>query len=189
MPARIPSGPSDPVVLKQARRFANEAMFTLDLQWRRVHTDEPEDADFPMRIWSDLYFFIVALQRLRRAATLARRVAAASSGLDRAVDDFDRAVPLLKVMRDVGEHIDDYAQDSSRRRHRTVTHDVLQVAQWDGETYRWLGETLNLVNARMVAQELYDVIRRESTEGAVDEPSIAVLHRTRLRRSFPGTKE
>jgi hypothetical protein len=64
-------------------------------------------------------------------------------------------------MRDVSEHIDDYAQGSSRRRHRTVTHDLLQVAQWDGESYRWLGETLNLSNAR-TAQELYDVIRRGS---------------------------
>jgi len=160
MTASTPSVPSDSVILERAVSLANEAMFTLDLQWRRVHTDEPEDARFPMRVWSDLSFYVVTLQRLRRSATLACSVAAAAVVLRQAVADFDHLVPMLKVMRDVGEHIDDYALESGRRHHRQITRAFLQVAQWDGTAYTWLGVTLNLGEARMAAQSLYDAIRR-----------------------------
>jgi hypothetical protein len=146
--------------LERAVSFATEAMFTLDLQWRRIHTDEPEDARFPMRIWSDLSFFIVTLQRLRRSATLAYSVAAAAAILRQVLADFDHGVPMLKVMRDVGEHIDDYALESGRRHHRHITRAFVQVAQWDGTAYTWLGVTLNLSEARAAAQALYEAIQR-----------------------------
>jgi hypothetical protein len=163
MTAGTRSVPSDAVILERALSLANEAMFTLDLQWRRVHTDEPEDARFPMRVWSDLSFFIVTLQRVRRLATFACSVAATAVELRQALADFDRSVPMLKVMRDVSEHIDDYALENGRRHHRQVTRAFLQVAQWDGTAYTWLGETLNLNGAQLAARNLYDAIRRAAS--------------------------
>jgi hypothetical protein len=39
-------------------------------------------------------------------------------------------------MRNVGEHIDDYALDRTSRHHPAVNRGMLQVASWDDNTYR-----------------------------------------------------
>jgi hypothetical protein len=44
-----PNGPSDAVIMERARSFANEAMFTVALQRRRIRSSEPEDDVFGMR--------------------------------------------------------------------------------------------------------------------------------------------
>jgi len=135
-------------------------MFTLDLQWRRVHSEEPEDRVFPMRTFSDLYFFIVTLQRLRRAVTLATHVESKAAELRAALEEFDHSLPMLKVMRNVGEHFDEYARDSTRRRHRDVDRRSLQVGAWDGRNYQWLDQTTDLQAARESAKLLYAALRR-----------------------------
>ena len=100
------SGPSKAAILERARSLANEAMFTVALQRRRIRTDEPEDDVFVMRWWADLQFFIVALRRLRRAAELASRVEPVKDIVILALHSFDDALPQLAVMRNVGEHIE-----------------------------------------------------------------------------------
>jgi len=148
------NSPSDAVIMERARSFANEAMFIVALQRRRIRSDEPEDAAFPKRLWADLQFFIVALRRLRRAAELACRVARAKDALSLALQNFDTALPQLSLMRNVGEHIDDYAVDSPKRRHKGVGRRGLQVHSWDGTTYQWLGESLNVDAAHDAAYTL-----------------------------------
>lgn len=159
-PENALSGPSDPIILERALSFANEAMFTLDLQWRRVHTEEPNDRVFPMRVFADLYFFIVTLQRLRRAVTLACHIESKAAELRAALEEFDRSLPVLKVMRNVGEHFDEYARDGARRRHREVDRRSLQVGTWDGTSYQWLDQTMDLRAAREAARHLYAALRR-----------------------------
>lgn len=44
---------SDIAALECARSLANEAMFTVSLQRRRIRSDDPEDV-FVMRRWADL---------------------------------------------------------------------------------------------------------------------------------------
>ena len=68
------NSPSDAAIMERARSLANEAMFTLALQRRRIRSNGPEDDIFVMRWWADLQFLIVALRRLRRTAELAGRV-------------------------------------------------------------------------------------------------------------------
>jgi len=152
------NGPSDAVIMERARSFANEAMFTVALQRRRIRSSEPEDDVFVMRWWADLQFFIVALRRLRRAAEFAGRVATVKDSLAVALQNFDHALPQLMRMRNVGEHIDDYAVDSPRRHHKDVNRQALQVGTWDGTTYRWLGECLNVDLAHDVAQALFAAV-------------------------------
>jgi hypothetical protein len=141
--------------MERARSLANEAMFTVALQRRRIRSKEPEDAAFVMRWWADLQFFVVALRRLRRAAELASRVERAKDSLSAALRAFDDALPQLTVMRNVGEHIDDYAVDSPKRRHKGVSRQGLQVGTWDGTTYEWLGESLNVDVAHDAAHTLF----------------------------------
>ncbi len=137
--------------MERARSLANEAMFTVALQRRRIRSNEPEDNVFVMRWWADLQFFIVALRRLRRAAELTIRVSSARPGLTGALSEFDRALPSLTVMRNVGEHIEDYAigkgHDGRVDRHQ------IQMGTFDGVTYQWLGK-FDPVNGEWVGESL-----------------------------------
>lgn len=148
------------VTLERACSLANEAILTIELQRRRLRSNEPEDCSFVFRWWADLQFLIVALRRLRRTSELASSVPSAKAEMNDAIKRFDESLPMLLTMRNVGEHVDDYALDSSRRRHKQVDRKMLQVGTWDGTTYTWLGETLNVDDAHAAAVTLYSSIRR-----------------------------
>ena len=153
---------SDAVILERARSFANEAMWTIALQRRRARSTEPEDHKFASRWWVDLQFLIVALRRLRRAAELASRVSSVAPLIESAMRDFDAAVPQLFLFRNVGEHIDDYLLGGPKRRHKQVGRAMLQVGTWDGTTYRWLKESLNVDLAHGAAVKLCTAVRTAS---------------------------
>jgi hypothetical protein len=129
--------PDGTATYERARRLANQALWAVDLQRRRLNSEEPEDAKFTLRQWSDFHFLIVALTRLRRAAELAAKVPVISERMHAALKTFDAALPHLKKMRDVAEHIDDYAVDSGKD--RSISRKSLEVGSSDGETWEWLG--------------------------------------------------
>lgn len=151
--------PSDGAILERAFSLANEAMFTVALQVRRTRTTEPEDEVFVIRPWADLQFLVVALRRLRRAAELARKVPAAEQRMERAIASFDAELPALLVMRNVGEHFDDYAIDSKRRRHKAIGRRHLQSRTIDGTTFEWLDGTLDTQQALASANSLFNEVR------------------------------
>jgi len=155
------SGPSDAAILERAVSLAHEAALTVALQRRRLRSDEPEDEVFPGRWWVDAQFLIVALRRLRRAAELAQKVAAAERAVKTAVSDFDLALPGIREMRNVGEHIDSYAVDDPNGHHSVVRRQELQVGSWDGTTYSWLNHELDVDVAEAAALDLYEALRRE----------------------------
>lgn len=150
---------SDAVMVERSWSLMNESMRAIDLQRRRLRSSEPEDADFIFRWWVDLQFLIVALRRLRRSAELATRVSIAKTIVTNAIKQFDRELPMLQKMRNVGEHIDDYAVDSERRRHKDVERFSLQVGSFDGTTYEWLGAHLNIDEAHSASTHLLGVVR------------------------------
>ena len=109
-------------------------------------------------------FFIVALRRLRRSAELAARVPAVSDTILRGIAEFDKALPNLRKMRNVGEHIDDYALDSKRRHHPDIDRRQLQVSSWDGTIFVWLNAALNVDDALSAAQELFLTVRNAAAD-------------------------
>jgi len=150
--------PSDAVIAERARSFATEWMWALDMQRQRIRECNQSSNVFAW--WTDLQFFIVALMRFRRSVELATRVASLRANLLDALADFDAAVPHLKVMRNVGEHMDDYVVGSPRSRHNQVRRRELQVGQWDGTTYKWLDHELNVEIAISAAQQLLEHVRQ-----------------------------
>lgn len=149
-------------ISERALSLVNEAMFTVDLQCRRVRGGEPEDEIFLLRWWADLQFLIVALRRMRRAATLGLKGLSETAGeIEEAIRVFDQALPDLATMRNVGEHIDAYAVDEPKRHHKHVVRSQLQVGAFDGKTFRWLGGELNVDEAQQAAERLY--LRLRST--------------------------
>lgn len=151
-----PDKPSDASNLERAKSLCNTAMFTIALQYRRLGTVEPEDKIFLFRELADFHFMITALTYLRKAATIAAKVPTIKKGVNRAIKEFDTALPALTKMRDVLEHIDDYALNKGK--HTDVQRQDLQVATWGSGTYDWLGIKFNAGAALAAAERLFKSI-------------------------------
>jgi hypothetical protein len=149
--------PDNIVTYERARRLANQALWTIDLQRRRLNSEEPEDTEFILRKWSDFHFLIVALTRLRRAAELAAKVPTISEQMRAALKIFDAALPHLKKMRDVAEHIDDYAVDGGKD--RNISRKSLEVASSDGEKWQWLGFEIDVGMALSASAALFGALK------------------------------
>lgn len=150
-----PDPPSDAAVSERAKSLCNEALFTIALQCRRIRSIEPEDNVFVMRPWADLQFLIVALRRLRRSAQILRK----HTLVAQAIRDFDSALPGINKMRNVGEHIDDYAVDNLRRHHPEITRKDLQTGSWDETVFKWLGYELNMDTALNASEKLFEAVK------------------------------
>ncbi len=145
---RSTTGQSDAEILALARTFASEALRMVALQHRRIRS-EPEDEVFAF--WADLQFFVVSLRRVRQAAELA---AGSRPAIRAAIDRFDSELPQLRRMRNVGEHIDEYAL--GRGNDKTVERRALLVGGFSDEgDFRWLGSELNIERALKAAESLY----------------------------------
>jgi hypothetical protein len=151
--------PSSGATYERARRLANVYIWAISVQCRRLTTSEPEDEAFIFRKWSDFGFLVVALTRLRRAATLASRIPELKASLSAALSAFDATVPNLKQFRDVAEHIDDYARDQGKR--KNVARQSLEVSTLsaDGKTLSWLGHTLNADEALVASESLFKTLQ------------------------------
>lgn len=148
--------PSPETILDRALTFALEGLQAADVQLQRARQDGSLGPGGAFVWWIDLQFFIVALRRLRRAAELALRVPDQRPAIERAIKAFDDALPDLPLLRNVGEHIDEYAVgegfDSS------VRWQQLQVGGWDGDTFEWLGTKLHADEAMEAARKLVSEI-------------------------------
>jgi hypothetical protein len=155
---------SDAVIIERAHSIANEAMWTVVLQHRRIRAKEPEDGMFVFRWWVDLQFFILALYRLRTAVKIARNISAISFSIDAAISQFDKDIPDLKKLRDIGEHIDEYAVDSQKRHDKSVDRKQLQVGTWKDPVYEWLDVSLNVDNSKIAAEKLFRTLQKHYKE-------------------------
>jgi hypothetical protein len=151
--------PSDAATLERARSLCNEACFTVALQCRRLRSIEPEDKVFILRPCADFQFLVVALRRLKRAAEIATRVSSVRPSLKTAIAEFDRKLPFLNKMRNVGEHIDSCAIDDPKRHHGDVQRIQLQVASCNDEGFTWLDQELKYDVALEASEHLFRAIK------------------------------
>lgn len=149
--------PSDAATIERAHSLGNEAIHMIALQRRRLQSTEPEDETFVFRQWADFQFFIVSLRRLRQAALLAARPKASNAVIASAISEFDGSLPGLRKMRNVGEHVDEYAVE--RGRDRSISRRALQTGTFDATTLEWLGERLDADDALAAAERLYGAIK------------------------------
>jgi hypothetical protein len=149
--------PSDAATAERARSLANEAVHMVALQRRRLQSDEPKDETFIFRRWADFQFLIVSLRRLRLAALLAARPETNRAAIEKAISEFDEALPNLQKMRNVGEHIDEYAIEKGRD--RSVDRRALQAGSFGKVTLDWLGGRLDADAALATAEALHRAIK------------------------------
>lgn len=86
------------------------------------------------------------------------------------MDDFDAALPSLKQQRDIAEHIDDYAVDSSRRHDKSVGRMQVEVGVLEDESWTWLGQEFNIGTALSAGEALFAAITRAGTFLAHAQP-------------------
>jgi hypothetical protein len=93
-------------------------MKTVALQLRRIRGLEPEDDDFVFRRLVDIRFFIIGLNRLRTTATIGYNVSDTKilCSIIGTIKEFDKALPGLKKLWNIGEHQNEYADDNPDRR-------------------------------------------------------------------------
>jgi hypothetical protein len=156
MSERSPEGPSEEATIERAASMAGEAVRMVALQRRRLRSVEPEDEEFVFRRWADFQFMLVSLVRLRHAALLAAKPRLTREHINCAVVSFDAALPAMRGMRNVGEHLDEYALDEGRDQ-RVSRHD-LQVGAFDEETFDWLGCRLDVDRALTAAEALHGAV-------------------------------
>jgi hypothetical protein len=151
----IDSQPSDDAKLERCCRLAAVELAAVTLQRRRLRTEEPEDEEFDLRWWVDQQFLILSLSRLRRTTHLLRGTRYETDDIRSALESFDANTPSLTIMRNIGEHADEYAIDSPKRHVKTVDRRQLEVGSWDGQTFRWLEHELTVDAALAAAQALH----------------------------------
>jgi hypothetical protein len=160
--------PTDAAILERAQSLANEALHMVGLQRRRLRSEEPEDQAFVFRQWADMQFLVVSLRRLRLAGQLAARSDSGRAPVKAALREFDNALPDLRKMRNVGEHIDEYAVEAGRD--REVDRRQLQVGSFDGTTFIWVGGKIDVDQAFKAARHLYEEIRTACAAGPAPMP-------------------
>lgn len=158
MSKRNSFGPSEGAILERSFSFCNEAMHTISLQVRRLQSTEPEDSQFIFRKWADLRFLILSLDRLYKSSGIALNVKSISNDVKKARDEFQKSMPFLKNLRDVGEHFDSYSMDNGRL--KNISRGDLQVGTWkrDGTWFNWLGEEINVIECENAAIILFQRI-------------------------------
>ncbi|ESZ99708.1 hypothetical protein ThrDRAFT_02702 [Frankia casuarinae] len=157
--------PTEIEVLNRAVRLASNSLYVIDIQIRRIAGDEPEDEDYLFRVWADIDFLIITLWKIRTVTLAAARRLPSDLALTDAIAEFDRSVPHLKLMRDVGQHLEDYMINAASRRHRRpgteykISRRQLEVAAWSQNDFRWLDAVLDFTDSRKAASVLYSRLR------------------------------
>jgi hypothetical protein len=158
-------------LLERSFSLVNEAMFTVSLQYRRWRGTEPEDTTFLFRRQADFQFLLVALRKMRQAATILPSASVATQqhlrllpateqptamveAIRKAVDTFDTAVPNLMLFRNVSEHLDEYMLGLGRA--RSVHPGQTQVWSWDDGVVEWVGQdSFDVDKAVRAAEDLF----------------------------------
>ena len=143
---------------ERASRLANYWLWTISLQHRRIQSAEPEDKNFILRKWADFDFLIVALKRFQRAVRIATKVETIEREVDNALTEFNNALPNFTKMRDVAEHIDEYAFDEGR--HKEVKRKELEASTLVDTELEWLGLRLDADKALEASEKLFEDLRK-----------------------------
>ena len=142
---------------ERVRRIANNWMWAVKIQHRRIQSVEPEDEEFCLRKWLDIHFLIIALLRLKKLAKRLQNVPGFNKGIKEAIKKFDNAVPNLEKLRNVAEHLDDYVIDKGKD--KGVSREALEVASLKNGTWTWFNNySININKALKASKSLFKAI-------------------------------
>jgi hypothetical protein len=132
------------------------------LERLRALSASPRDAA-PVGV--DATVLIIALWRLRLAATMSSRIPGETAAILAAIATFDAALPGLKRLRNVTMHFDNYALENKKRRNKIGDPPRLVGALdlWDlkrsARGFTWLEVDMDYDIVQAAARALYDAIQ------------------------------
>jgi len=136
-------------IIEDAKNMANIAVWSVELQLKRLMSGKHEIEEFVMQPVVDFHFLIVALTRLRQAASLMSAV----SDLSKAISDFDASLPNLRTVRNILEHIDEYRVGEGKN--KSVPSSSFQTIEFNDQNITWVGYEINLEHAKSASSELF----------------------------------
>jgi hypothetical protein len=149
--------PTGRAILERAARLANDAAVAVEMQLGRIREGlRSGDPDAFWKVLIDVEFLIASLWKMRLAGKLAQPVMGQKWS---ALREFDTAVPDLKLMRDVMQHVDEYGRDDAGRHDKRVGRRSLHTMQFGERSFSWLGGTIDFDRARAASVELRSAIR------------------------------
>ena len=143
-------------IYEDAKNMANIAIWGVELQIKRLKSEENEIYEFVMQPVVDFHFLIVTLTRLRQAATLVSSI----SDLSSEIEKFDKAIPDLRTVRNILEHIDEYR--IGKGKNKRVPKDTFQTIIFGDECVKWVDYEINLKSALKASEGLYAAIKSKS---------------------------
>jgi len=154
---------SEAAVVERAKSLANRWMWAVSLQHDRITRPRPQDNAFhPFGIdafnEADVHFLAIALRRLRTVATTLEHAPQVWDSVHSAIQAFDDRLPWLKRLRDVFEHLEDYAVDSNLRRSDTSRRE-LQGWSASENGMQWLGYDVDWNEGLFAAEDLYAAVK------------------------------
>jgi hypothetical protein len=95
------------------------------------------------------------LNRLHTIVKITFDIPDIANEMRNALNDFEKDIPDLKVLRNVVEHIDQYAIEDTKRHHKHISCKQLQVGRWDGSIFHWLDVELDVDRAKVASEKLF----------------------------------
>lgn len=151
-------------IIEMSWSFATEWIRGIHMFEYRLLHDLPEDKIFEHKLFRDdvdLHCFLTSCCRLERAVTMAYGVwdnVKEKQKLKEAIEIFKKETPYSSVLRNVGEHFDDYLLQ--RGKDKSIDSRGLRIYSVEfekGKTYEadWLNYKINLYQAVKAADALY----------------------------------
>ncbi|WP_131993062.1 hypothetical protein [Dokdonella fugitiva] len=150
---------SDSAIVERALSLANDWMWAVSLQHDRIARPRKRDVAFhPFGIAlfneADVHFLTISLRRLRIVVSALEHVPELQGAIRAALEAFDTRLPWVKSIRDVFEHLEDYAIDSNRRKSDRCRRE-LQVWSATENDVNWLGFDIDWREALLAAENLH----------------------------------
>lgn len=157
------SGLREEAIVERANSLANRWAWAVSLQHDRITKPRSQDKEFhpfgnEAFNEADVHYLVIALSRLRKIAITIEHVTQVWGDVQESIKSFDDRLPWLKRLRDVFEHLEDYAVDSNLRKTNTSRKE-LQVWSANENGMKWLGYEIIWDEALYAANDLYGAVK------------------------------
>lgn len=142
---------------EDGRHFANISVWAVALQVKRLETNKPELEDFDFQPVVDFHFLVTGLARLQEIAETLKAIDDMRPAMEKAIEAFKTEVPGLRYMRNVLEHMGEYARGDGKN--KAVQYREIFTIGLDPDCIQWLGHELRPRAALAASDALFRVIK------------------------------
>jgi hypothetical protein len=150
-------------VYEDARSESNLAVWAIHLQIQRLRSEKNEIEGFVLQPVVDFHFLVTALTRLRKMADLVLK----HSDISEAIKQFDNALPDLRKIRNVLEHIDKYRLGEGRN--KKVSINGLRTIMLGPDKIQWLDYEIKIEQAAKVSDLLFQSIKDNAPKAYIQK--------------------